>query len=254
MRFETIIPCPRLRPYIRQFVISENAEGQAYKVFPGGSMVLGFQYIGNISIMHGNETTTLSSAGITGILDGVRSFQSNAGTGTVLVYFTETGLAHFSVCPANELFNLSIPLEHVFDKQKVQQTEEKLAAAMNDHQRIAVMEKFFLSQLRDVRQDQMVLEAVKLIYAQKGIIRIAGLSKQLLISQSPLEKRFRKLVGTTPKKFASIIRFHAVLNDLNKKRSMIDICYENSFFDQAHFIKDFRQYTGTTPEFYQKGL
>ncbi len=253
MRFESIIPCERLRPYIRQFVISETAEEQTYKVFPGGGLVLGFQYRGTISMMENEEKTRLSGAGITGILDGVRRFQSTPGTGTVLVYFTETGLAHFSSCPANELFNLSIPLDNIFDKQKVRQTEEKLALAKDDHERISIMEKFFLSQLKDIRQDQLVLKAVRLIYEHKGSIRIADLGKKLLISQSPLEKRFRKLVGTTPKRFASIIRFHAVLTDLNEKKRLTDICYDNNFFDQAHFIKDFRQHTGTTPELFQKG-
>jgi len=54
-------------------------------------------------------------------------------------------------------------------------------------------------------------------------------------------------VGTTPKKFASIVRFNAVPDDMSK-RSLTEICYENNFFDQAHFIRDVKQYTGDTPE------
>ncbi|MDP3467959.1 MAG: helix-turn-helix domain-containing protein [Daejeonella sp.] len=61
------------------------------------------------------------------------------------------------------------------------------------------------------------------------------------------------MVGTTPKKFASIVRINAVLNDLNAK-SLIEICYENNFFDQARFIKDFKQFTGDTPEHFKRFL
>ena len=98
------------------------------------------------------------------------------------------------------------------------------------------------------------MEAAKLIYQSKGTIKISEFHEKLFISQSPFEKRFRKLVGTTPKKFASIVRFNSVLNDLPNIKSLTDICYENNFFDQAHFIKDFKQYTGDTPETFKRLL
>ena len=124
----------------------------------------------------------------------------------------------------------------------------------SDHQRIRVIEHFLLSQLKDIQTDKLIAEAVKLIYQSKGTIRIQELNKILLISQSPFEKRFRKVVGTTPKKFASIIRFHTVLSDLRQAKSLSEICHENNFFDQAHFIKDFKQFTGDTPENFKRFL
>jgi AraC-like DNA-binding protein len=81
-----------------------------------------------------------------------------------------------------------------------------------------------------------------------------SVTERLFISQSPFEKRFRKLVGTTPKKVASIVRFNTVLDNLSNSKSLIDICYENNFFDQAHFIKDFKQFTGDTPENFKRFL
>jgi AraC-like DNA-binding protein len=95
---------------------------------------------------------------------------------------------------------------------------------------------------------------VKLIYQSKGTIRIKELNDRLFISQSPFEKRFRKVVGTSPKKFASIVRFNAVFNNLNTTKSLAQLCYENNFFDQAHFIKDFKQFTGETPENFKRFL
>ena len=100
----------------------------------------------------------------------------------------------------------------------------------------------------------LIVEAVKLIYQTKGTIRIKELNQRLFISQSPFEKRFRKLVGTTPKKFSSIVRFNTILNSLTNTKSLTEICYENNFFDQAHFIKDFKQFTGDTPENFKRFL
>jgi AraC-like DNA-binding protein len=95
---------------------------------------------------------------------------------------------------------------------------------------------------------------VKLIYASGGHLKISDLQKKLLISPSALEKRFRRLVGTTPKKFSSIIRFNNVLKELDQARSFTDLCYEHQFFDQAHFIRDFKQYTGDTPKNFRRFL
>jgi AraC-like DNA-binding protein len=252
MKFIKIIPTDRLKPYIKYFVISESKAENSYKVFPSTGLVIGFQYRGQLSTVNSGKETKLATAGISGISDSYKIFKNSNDTGTILVYFTEVGLTHFTSLPANELFNQSVSLEPVFEGDKIKVTEEKLAFAKTGSQRIHIVEHFLLSQLKDIESDKLIVEAVRLIYSSKGAIRINELNKKLFISQSPFEKRFRKLVGTSPKKFASIVRFHSVLNDLNHITSRAEICYDNHFFDQAHFIKDFKQYTGDTPETFKR--
>jgi AraC-like DNA-binding protein len=254
MRFDKFIPTDLLKPYIKYFAVSEHTMEKEYRVFPSAGLVMGFQYKGKLATIKDSRESKLASSGITGITDSYKTFKNTAHTGTILVYFTETGFTHFSSSPANELFNLSISLDSIFEKDKVSEVEEKLAFAGTDKQRLKIVERFLLSQLKNIQTDKLVLEAVRFIYQSKGSIRIKELSERLLISQSPFEKRFRKTVGTTPKKFASIIRFNTVLNNLNKPKSLTEICYENNFFDQAHFIKDFKQFTGNTPENFKRFL
>ena len=254
MRFEKVIPSARLRPYVRQIVITENVEEETYKIFPSLGLVVGFQYRGRLSILSGAVESRLSPCGITGISDSFKVFKNTAGIGTVLVFFTEVGLAQFSSCPAQELFNQSVSLDNLFDKQKVADVEESLALALTDNERVRAVELFLEEQLKEKAQDQLIVKAVTLIYTSRGSIRIKELLQQLHISQSAFEKRFRKVVGTSPKKFASIVRFNAVLKDLGQEKSLTEICYVNNFFDQAHFIKDFRQYTGDSPENFKRFL
>lgn len=254
MRFDKFIPTDRLKPYIRYFVVSENDVETEYKILPSTGLVIGFQYREQLATIKDKKENKLSSAGITGISDGYKIFKNSANIGTILVCFTETGFAHFASHPANELFNLSISLDNIFNKSEVKEVEEKLSLSITDKQRIKIVEQFLLSQLKDIQTDKLIVEAVKLIYQSKGTIRIKELNEKLFISQSPFEKRFRKVVGTTPKKFASIIRFNTVLDNLNKTKSLTEICYENNFFDQAHFIKDFKQFTGDTPEDFKRFL
>ena len=254
MKFDKHFPTDQLKPYIKYFVVSENELENEYKVFPSSGLVIGFQYKGQLAAIKENTESRLTSAGITGMTDGYKIFKNSADTGTILVYFTEIGFTHFASHPANELFNLSLSLDDIFDRQSVEDVEEKLTFAATDKQRIKIIEQFLVSQLKDIQTDKLIVEAVKLIYQTNGTIRIKELNQKLFISQSPFEKRFRKVVGTTAKKFASIFRFNAVLDNLNHTKSLTEICYENNFFDQAHFIKDFKQFTGDTPENFKRFL
>jgi len=248
MKFDKYFPTEKLKLYIKYFVVSENELASEYKVFPSSGLVIGFQYKGQLAAINNHTESKLKPAGITGISDRYKIFKNSADIGTILIYFTEIGFTHFASHPANEVFNLSLALDEIFDKSKVGEVEDKLAVATTDNQRIKIVEQFLLSQLKEIQTDKLIVEAVKLIYQSKGTIRIKALNEKLLISQSSFEKRFRKLVGTTPKKFTSIVRFHSVLDTMSKTKSLTEICYENNFFDQAHFIKDFKQFTGETPE------
>lgn len=254
MKFDKHFPTERLKPYIKYFVVSENELENEYKVFPSLGLVIGFQYKGQLATIKENTESRLASAGITGITDGYKIFKNSADIGTILVYFTEIGFTHFASHPANELFNLSLSLNDIFDTKSVTEVEEKLTIATTDRHRIKVVEQFLISQLKDIQTDKLIVEAVKLIYQTNGTIRIKELNEKLFISQSPFEKRFRKVVGTTAKKFASIVRFNTVLDNLNETKTLTEICYENNFFDQAHFIKDFKQFTGDTPENFKRFL
>ena len=254
MKFEKHFPNDTLKPYIKYYVVSEMDKETEYKVFPISGLVIGFQYKGQLTAIKDNEADKLKSAGVSGLSDSYRVFTNSADIGSVLVYFTETGFSHFASHPVHELFNLSISLDTIFNKNQIQEVEEKLVGSKTDNQRIRIIEQFLCSQLKSMESDRLVTEAVKLIYQHKGNIRIKDLNERLLISQSPFEKRFRKVVGTTPKKFASIIRFSAVVDDLSASKTLSEICYENNFFDQAHFIKDFKQFTGETPEQFKRFL
>lgn len=254
MKFDKHYPAEQLKPYVKYYVVSENTFENEYKVFPSPGMVIGFQYRGELASIVDNNEQKLASAGVTGISDKYKIFKNSAGIGTILVYFTETGFSRFASHPANELFNLSISLEDIFHKQLIAEVEERLQLATTDTHRIKVLERFLIAQLKDLETDQLIVEAVKLIHQSNGTIRIKELNEKLFISQSPFEKRFRKVVGTSPKKFASIVRFNSILSNINDSKSLLEICYENHFFDQAHFIKNFKQFTGDTPENYKRFL
>ena len=252
MKFEKYYPSGILKDYIKYFVVSENHLESEYKVYPSMGLVLGFQFKGQLASIKNNCAFNLTRSGITGLTGHYNVYRNSAHTGTVLVYFRETGFTHFTSCHANELFNQSLSLEDIFDKAKLKETEEKLDCSVTDKQRIEAVEQFLLKQLRNIKTDILIAEGVKVLYQTQGRIRIKQLHEKLCISQSPFEKRFRKIVGTSPKKFASLIRFNMVLESLHNSQSLTEVAYQNYFYDQAHFIKSFKQYTGATPETFRQ--
>lgn len=253
MKFQTYIPCDVLKPYIKSLVISEMKEENTYKVLPDTGMVIGFQYKGNLLHVKNHSSIKLSSSGITGLIDTYRIFRNSPDIGTVLVYFKEGGAVPFFKEPLHELFRESISLDNFMLRSEIMILEEKLCEAQNDVDKISIVEQFLISRLQPKPIDSLVLTAITLIYKSKGNIRIKELTSQLNISQSPLEKRFRQVVGASPKKFASIVRFKHILQSYRPNSFLTELGYEAGFYDQAHFIKEFKNFTGDTPEdFFKK--
>jgi len=248
MRFDTYLPCNILQPYVKIFAISETAEENIYKVLPDTSLVSGFQYKGRLVQLLDKQQVELNSAGLTGLQARYRMYKNTADTGSVLVYFKEAGAVHFFKHPIHELFGESISLEHFILRSELLILEEQLYNAATDLDRIRVVEQFLIARMQQIEPDPLVLAALAIIYKNNGNIRIKDLLELLHTSQSPLEKRFRQVVGASPKKFAAIVRFKYTLQRYNAQHSFTELGFDAGFYDQAHFIKTFKNFTGETPE------
>jgi len=250
MKFNTYIPCDILKPFVKSFAVQETTEENTYKVLPDTGLVIGFQYKGKLSRLQNETETPLSISGVSGLADHSRTFKNSPDIGTVLIFFKEAGATQFFRQPLHELFRESVSLDNFMLRSELLCLEEQLAEAMTDTQRITSVEHFLISRMTNTEPDKLVLAALALIHKSKGNIRIKELTEQLFISQSPLEKRFRQALGASPKKFASIVRLKNVIQQYDSVNSLTELGYETGFYDQAHFIKEFKTFTGDTPEKY----
>lgn len=242
------LPSEALRPFVERYAVVRSTSDAPYTVLPCTGLVLGFQFSGAVTRMEGAGTRKLHRSGVTGLHSSAATFQSEAGTGTVLVYFREAGATAFFPEPLNELFGQSLSLEQFMLRSELVLLEERLEEADTDADRIAVVEAFLLQRLRPARPDAMVVQALALIHRSKGSIRIEQLAEQLHTSRSPLERRFRKAVGATAKQYAGIVRMRAVLHAHVPGTALLDTGLDAGFYDQAHFIKAFRAFTGEAPQ------
>jgi len=91
--------------------------------------------------------------------------------------------------------------------------------------------------------------AAQMLYREKGQFRVADLAEYCNLSARQLQRQFQNVVGVSPKTLARTIRFEEIRNRLmfNPDTSLTDLAYEFGFTDQAHFIRDFKEFTGKTP-------
>lgn len=247
MRYETYFPQEQLRPFVQAIIISEQIAAGTYSVLPDTAIVMGFQYCGSLSYTDDGAVVPLTAAGITGLSDTHRVFSNSANTGSVLVLCSATGASAFFSQPMHELFGGSFSLDNLILRSHMDVVTERLNKAKSDLARVSVVEQFLIDRLRSKGTDELVTHAVQQISLQGGNIKIANLATTLHISQSQLEKRFRKMVGASPKKYASIVRIRHIINS-HPKGNLTQLGLEAGYFDQAHFIKDFKSFTGHTPE------
>ncbi len=93
--------------------------------------------------------------------------------------------------------------------------------------------------------------AVTEILKSKGNVSISAMCEQIEIGQRQLERQFSRAVGLTPKFYARIIRFAHIFELMkNGDNTWSDLVYASGFFDQSHFIKNFKEFTGEDPSAY----
>ncbi len=249
-----IPPSEALRPWVASYTFQESdGSGTAHEVLPGLQPVMGFQYRGRMSTLLPQGETLLEISGITGFQSKNRRYRAMPGAATLLVHFQPWGAAAFLPVPMHELADLSLGLSSLLNPSLLRVVEECLAASKDHNQRLRVVENFLLALQRPRVPDGAVRKAVRLLKAQPSF-DLASLAGQLGLGERQLERKFREWIGIGPKRFARLARFQQVVHVLKRSPSSCEAALEQGFYDQAHFIKEFRAFTGTTPEAWMRAL
>ena len=95
----------------------------------------------------------------------------------------------------------------------------------------------------------LIRSAAKMLHHTKGQYRIAELADACRMSVRQLERGFRRVVGASPKSFARTMRFEEAQRRLmfEPDTDLAALAVDCGYFDQAHFIKEFKEFAGKTP-------
>jgi AraC-like DNA-binding protein len=188
---------------------------------------------------------------VSGISSGWTDVAARGNSGVIAAVFRPFGACNFWEFPLHHLENATVNLLDT-DGIGAKIVEERINLANSVPERVAIVEDYLLGRFKPVDKGdlQLIKTIVITIMQHRGQITASELSKRLFLTGKSLERTCAALIGISPKQFIRIVRFQEVINGFTKKDNKLlsEISCENGYFDQAHFIKDFKALSGFTPK------
>lgn len=162
-----------------------------------------------------------------------------------------TGMYFFIKEAASAMTNRSIQVELV--QKTFNEAQEKLLTVDRPEAAIVLLEPYLLQHFYKNapyawKTDLSVV--TNYIDQCRGLVRMEALANQFNRSRRWLEKQFKTQIGISPKAYARAVRFRNVLLHLyqSSSPSWMEVIARFDYTDQSHLIKDFYQYTGSSPQ------
>ncbi len=169
------------------------------------------------------------------------------------IVFKPAALATLFGLPTYEYTEERIPLNNVFKSSFFGSWIEKIEKTAEPNEKVKLLEEFLLLHYNENKpQPDHIDYAANLIVEKNGMINVADIMKEVFMSRRNFERKFFKKVGLSPKYYARIRRMAYLMNIIAGKKK-VDWAYifsQCEFYDQSHFIKDFIEFTGRTPQQY----
>jgi AraC-like DNA-binding protein len=244
-----------LKPYIQYILFSynENEEIETrLKSFANNNYCLGITKDKKIEHHVNGTIKFIEKPGIYSYITGnyLKPFETTIKGmhDEICIDFTPLGYHHFfSFSPKTYLFeedvlmegfgkNTHIEFEKIFNEKKVAIRGE-------------MIEKFLCKSV--INYSNCILEeAIHLIHSSNGYSTLADMCSRMKQSEKKIYRLFREKLDVSPKEYMRICRFRHSLSLLKNEKSLMltNHAYESGFYDQSHFIKEIKFFTGVTPK------
>ena len=245
MRYQEVLPIPALRGYIRYFWVLESGEeavvGKQFKILPDGIPALIYQdTVNHFRDEHNQSTPQLYVYG------AFTTYTNQLVDGPFRIigaYLEPTALKAIFKLDASALANQNVALDDLVSTSLLDQLQHAPTTEM----KIGLLSDFVLQQVQTVQYDNQKAKFASSLL-QRGL-SLAEVQAQMNVSERTLERIIKQNVGMSPKLFSRIMRFQTSLELL--KTTDLDtftaLTYEQDYFDQSHFIREFKAFTGNNP-------
>jgi len=256
MLYQVFDPPPLLAPYVRFFWALEDevlpGEDFVHRSMADGSVEMVFHYRGTFDELDANnipESSPLSS--IQAQSTQFRRFSTGENFGIFGTYLYPFAIPKFFALPASDMTNISPDLESVLSVEG-RRLEQDVIAADSNEERVKIVSSFLEVKLNtSSRELPLIHRAVHDVMAAKGDVNIVQIAREHSFSTRQFERKFKEFAGLSPKLYSRVIRFQAATQyKFNGVRDLTEIAYACGYYDQSHFINDFRQFSGYTPKEY----
>lgn len=171
------------------------------------------------------------------------------------VKFRPGGFHPFLRQPVSTLRDRSLPLQDVFGTAAASLEGEVLAHDGDDERMIATAERFLAGHLPAAEPEvERVGVIVDDIAADRGITAVEQVQERWRIGRRTLQRLFNGYVGVGPKWVINRYRLHEAIERLAAGGAVdwTELALELGYFDQAHFIRDFKALVGRPPAEYAR--
>jgi AraC-like DNA-binding protein len=169
------------------------------------------------------------------------------------VHFKPWGVSPFIDMPATELRDRYVPVEAVW-QQSLDRIRNQLGDSGSATDALRILEEELRSRLTETprRGLDLVLRTGGRLETSHGAVPVGALTDAAGVSSNHLAAHFKAHVGVTPKRVARIYRFAQLILSVDALRPVdwSALAHTAGYFDQAHFNKEFKEFTGHTPTGY----
>ena len=234
-------PSPALTPYVRNYCTGRS-NGRLrtpieQRVVPDGC-------IDNV-VCRANPTASFSTR-IVGTMTRPLVDTLQGTVDFLGIRFSPGGFSRFFNRPAADFTDQLIPLEKLSGASVLSRT---IAQTPDMTEVFLHLETFLLQKRHDALGDIHLADVFSGIETSEWMSTLAQFAQQAHCSERQLRRKFHKHIGVSPKMFCRIVRFKQALKALRRpaRTPLLDIALDAGYYDQAHFIHDFKRFYGDTP-------
>ncbi len=255
MKYQTYKPHIDLESIVKFYWTLEvpfDPKNQKQKIVPDGCIEMTFNFGDKIK-RYTSETDFILHPNAMIMGQRTKSFDilPTGNVDTFAICFYPIGFANCVKMPLANLVDKETPISELFGQVEAYELEQQMIQVIDTKRRIEIIEIFFLKIINETNTiSNIVKSTVDALLRTNGTTPINVLLKDDISKRRQLERHFKKQIGISPKQLGKAIRLQTTLNLLLNKKSetLTDIAYESDYFDQNHFIKDFKDLVGVTPK------
>ena len=262
--FNAIPPHPLLSPYIAKIWVFESSgrlPAQERKlIVPNTHLKLTLTFRNGIAARVGAKAFLQreNELALTGLIDTpvILDPYEDTNTGTIIIEFSPLGAYRFFHLKyadvQNEITDLTtlIGIEAANLNTRLTETGDDITKKLD------VLQVFLLRQLAKNPADPIYDYCIQRITATRGLANVAQLVKETGYSARWLHRKFSEHLGTGAKNLAEIVRFKQFYHawSTGMPPEMLKHYVYDYYYDQSHFLRAFKRFTGTTPTELQNSL